>query len=377
MKKQTIVWSHENFRELLTQALSAIGARRALLVCDPSFEKLSIAPAFQELPVELTVFDGFSPNPRYEEAAAGTERFRREGCDSIVAVGGGSALDVAKCVKLFCAMEPGESYLRQEFRETGVPLVAVPTTAGTGSERTRFAVVYDRGEKQSVASDAILPEIVILEPDTLATLPLYQKKAAMMDALCQAIESWWSVNSTGESMGLSRRAVEGILAGYPGYLQNTPKGRKQIMEAASLAGAAINITQTTAAHAMCYKITSLFGTAHGHAAALCLPQVWRFMLAHPHRCCDPRGSEYLSGVFLEIARAMGVETPGQAVERFESLMEELGLTAPALEKEEQLALLAASVNPVRLKNNPVALEETDFLELYRAVFSSGQKVREE
>lgn len=370
MKTQTILWSQGRFEEKLRRVLREQGADRAMLVCDGAFPHLDIAKVFDSLPAALTRFSGFSPNPRYEEAAAGAGLFRREGCRFLIAVGGGSAIDVAKCIQLFSGMDPSVHYLKQQFQKPRAGLLAVPTTAGTGSESTRFAVVYDQGEKQSVASDWILPDWVILEPENLKSLPDYQKKATMLDALCQAIESWWSVNSTPESRRLSQRAVTGILQSYHSYLSNTQQGRRSIMEAANVAGQAINITQTTAAHAMCYKITSLYGASHGHAAALCLPKVWRFMLAHPDRCCDPRGQGHLFKVFDEIAQAMGEESPRKAVDRFEALLSELELGAPALKEEEHIGKLAASVNPVRLKNNPVTLTQEDFTAMYREIFSA-------
>lgn len=372
MKPQTILWSRGAFEDALTQVLQQAGPGKALLVCDSAFPHLEISRCFRRLDREMVRFDGFSPNPRYEEAAAGAALFRQEGCRLVIAVGGGSAIDVAKCIKLFCGMDPSAHYLKQEFREPEAGLLAVPTTAGTGSESTRFAVVYDQGEKQSVTSDWILPDWVILEPETLKSLPLYQKKATMLDALCQAIESWWSVNSTPESMALSRQAVTGIMEHYQSYLSGVPQGRTAIMEAANQAGRAINITQTTAAHAMCYKITSLYGTSHGHAAALCLPKVWRFMLDHLEQCCDPRGRAHLERVFSAIAQAMGEETPQQAAARFESLLQELELTAPVLKEKEHIHKMAASVNPVRLKNNPVTLTQEDFSGLYREIFAAPQ-----
>ena len=81
------------------------------------------------------------------QAAAGVEVFLSEGCDAIVAVGGGSIIDVAKCIKLYCRMSPDKNYLLQEYTDSGVPIIAVPTTAGTGSESTRFAVIYFEGKK--------------------------------------------------------------------------------------------------------------------------------------------------------------------------------------------------------------------------------------
>jgi alcohol dehydrogenase class IV len=199
-----------------------------------------------------------------------------------MAIGGGSAMDVAKCVKLYCAT-PGNgadgSFLKEEPVSARIPFLAMPTTAGTGSEATRYAVIYYEGKKQSVTHDSLIPETVLMDPACLKTLPLYQRKATMMDALCHAIESFWSVNSTEESKAYSRKAVKGVLKNIEAYLKNTEEGNAGMLVAAHEAGKAINITQTTAGHAMCYKITNLFNCAHGHAKAEVTVELYK-LLAH-------------------------------------------------------------------------------------------------
>ena len=220
----------------------------------------------------------FTPNPLYEDVCKGIKLFNAKGCDTIIAVGGGSSIDVAKCIKLYCKMSDDRLYLEQEYKDTGVKLIAIPTTAGTGSESTRYAVIYYDGKKQSVTHESIIPDVAILEPKVLKTLPLYQKKCTMMDALCQGIESWWSVNSTDESKEYSKIAVESIMKWWKEYIfENTDESAQHIMNAANYAGRAICITQTTAPHAFSYKITSLYGLPHGHAVAVCLPEIWTFI----------------------------------------------------------------------------------------------------
>lgn len=230
-----------------------------------------------------------------------------------------------------------------------IPLLAVPTTAGTGSEATRYAVIYFEGEKQSVSHESCIPSAVLMDPSALRTLPEYQKKATMLDALCHAVESFWSIHSDEQSKAYARAAISRILENKDAYLANEEAGNSEMLQAAHLAGKAINITQTTAGHAMCYKITSLYGIAHGHAAALCVKALWPYMLEHPDQCTDPRGAQYLQTVFCELARAFGCDTPDQAMRKFQMLVEQLSLPVPQASGQE-LALLASSVNPVRLKN---------------------------
>ena len=256
--------------------MQAFGIQKYMLVHCGSFQSLGIADFFENLGIPAVEFSSFSSNPKYEDILQGLALFRKEGCDGIVAVGGGSAMDVAKCIKLFGRQSPEADPLRQPYVDTHIPLIAVPTTAGTGSESTRFAVIYDKDEKQNVAHESIIPQAVLLDYSLLRTLPLYQKKCTMLDALCQGIEACWSVRSTSESRVLSRQAVRQIAAHWRHYIfQGDNTSLEIMMRASNLAGQAICVTRTTAAHAMSYKITSLYGLPHGYAVALCLPKIWR------------------------------------------------------------------------------------------------------
>jgi len=319
--------------------------------------------------IAVIYFADYQPNPSYDSVVKGVSLFRKEHCDGILAVGGGSAMDVAKCVKLFCNMagdgRDGD-FLKQEIKPDAIPFLAVPTTAGTGSESTRYAVIYYEGVKQSVTHESSIPDTVLMDSSVLNTLPLYQKKATMMDAFCHAIESFWSVNSTEESKRYSGEAIKIVLANMDGYLSNTEAGNANMLLAANTAGKAINITQTTAGHAMCYKITSLFGVAHGHAAILCVRKLFPWMIQHTKDCIDPRGEAYLKETLLDVAFSMGCDTPEEAAYKLEKLFTDLKLEVPVA-TEEQFVQLKESVNPVRLKNHPVSLTEKVIDMLYHHI----------
>ena len=139
-----------------------------------------------------------------------------------------------------------------------------------------------------------------------------------------------------------------------------------MMTAAHFAGKAINITQTTAGHAMCYKITSLYGAAHGHAAALVDTKLFPYMVAHTNDCVDPRGEDYLKKTFAEIASMLGCCSADEACKKLQSIFDSLELVVPEA-KEEDYNVLKTSVNPVRLKNNPVKLTEENIEALYRTI----------
>ena len=371
---QRVLTAKNQYAELKRWLLEN-GCGRLLLVCGKSIRHLSGLNAClkqaEEDGLRIIRFQDFQPNPLYENAVEGVRVFRAEGCDSIMAAGGGSAMDVAKCIRLYTGL-PGDgtdgAWLKREPPQPRIPFLAMPTTAGSGSEATRFAVIYRDGVKQSVAGEGCLPDAVLLDPDALKSLPLYQRKATMMDAFCHAAESFWSVKSTEESKAYSKEAIRLLLRHREGYLANTPEGNAEMLRAANLAGKAINITQTTAGHAMCYQITGLFGCAHGHAAALCNRTLLSWLVGHTDRCTDPRGEAYLKHTLQQLAEAMGCEGPAAAAARLDAIVRQLELEVPAA-TERQFAILKQSVNPERLKNFPAALDEKAIDDLYHRILN--------
>ncbi len=363
---QTIINGDGCYRNL-GGVLKGLKRHRPLLVSDAAFELLDAKEHINELDIPIVRFSEFTANPRYEDVFKGVERFRHEGCDSVIAIGGGSAIDVGKCIKLFCKMNQENNYLEQKFIDTKIPLIAIPTTAGTGSESTKFAVIYFEGAKQSITHESIIPDFALLDASLLRTLPVYQKKCTLLDALCQGIESWWSVNSTAESIDFSKRAVKKIICNYKPYVfDNDPAAAEEILLAANLSGRAINIAQTTAPHAMSYKLTSLYSIPHGHAVAICLPAVWEYISRHIEDCKDIRGEDHLMGILKDIAGAFGCDSTDSAIERFRKILEEFKLNRPHA-TEEELKILTSSVNSTRLKNNPVELKEKVLLSLYKNI----------
>ena len=369
MSQKTVI-ADPRFTEL-DQWIEQNRIQRLMLVCDHAVQfiddlRLYIEKAENRLGIRIVRFSDFEPNPLYESVVKGVELFNKEKCDSLMAVGGGSAIDVAKCIKLFSNLDHEMLYLSQEFRPEAIPFAAVPTTAGTGSEATRYAVIYYQGRKQSITSEQCIPDLALLAPVCLKTLPEYQRKATMMDAFCHALESFWSVNSTEESRQYSKTALSAILENMEGYLSNAESGNVGMLRAAHVAGKAINITQTTAGHAMCYKITSLFSCAHGHAAILCDRVLYRWMIDHMDLCIDSRGEGFLKEILQNIAETMDWRTPAAAADRIDQIFRKLELYVPH-PSEEEMEVLVKSVNPDRLKNHPLRLEENSIRELYQLI----------
>lgn len=366
---QNIIKANGDYSEL-GEYLASLELSKLLLVCDDSLQFLEVKDFFDSLEndfgIKVVEFSDFKPNPLYESVVKGVDVFHKEDCDAIFAVGGGSAMDVAKCIKLYSNMDKDINYLEQKIVPNDVKLMAMPTTAGTGSEATKFAVIYYNGVKQSVADDSCIPSVIVFDTSVLKTLPEYQKKSTMLDALCHSLESFWSVNSTDESRAYSKQALELILDNKDGYLNNKPGADEKMLEASHIAGKAINITQTTAGHAMCYKLTSLYGIAHGHAAALCDSKLIPFMINNLDLCIDDRGEGYLSGIFDEMAKIFGCETQDEMAKKFEELIGNLNLPKPKA-NEKDFAELVSSVNPTRLKNHPIKLTEETIEMLYHQI----------
>ena len=359
----------------LDRYLQSIGAKKVFLVCDAALPFLPIAGYLRRYAEKddraLISFSDFSPNPTYESVQSGVSLFKKEQCDLIFAIGGGSAIDVAKCVKLYAEMDEAENFLFQPIVPNAIPLICAPTTAGTGSEATQFAVIYYQGEKQSIAHPSCIPSAVLFDPDFLKTLPEYQKKSTMLDAFCHATESLCSVRSTPESSGFALQALRLLTENAEAYL-NADAGRPEMLKAANLAGKAINISQTTAGHAMAYKLTSLYGIAHGHAASLCVAELLPFMVEHVELCTDPRGPEHLQRVFEQIAGVFGASDPAKMCEAVRQFILRAGLERPAVRDDKEIELLSGSVNAVRLKNNPIPLDRPTIKKLYEQMIGAGK-----
>lgn len=305
-------------------------------------------------------FSDYSPNPTFEEVLEGLKHFKETDCDGIVSIGGGSCLDTAKAIKWYSEGDYDNSGVKTKSYYIDLPLIAIPTTAGTGSEATHFAVIYVNGEKQSLAHDCLLPEAAILSSSLLRDLPTYQRKVTVLDAFCQAIESFWSVNASLESRKFASQAIDLILNFYKNYIEGSNHNLKDIMEASHLAGKAINLTKTTAPHALSYKLSSLYGIAHGHAVALTLPYVYQKTL---EKADTNRSNHDLNNTMNTLAVMLGVKNKEVLTERLLKIIGSFYLEIPKL-KNDYLKILLSSINHERLNNHPVKFSTHDIIDIY-------------
>lgn len=235
-----------------------------------------------------------------------------------------------------------------------LPIIAVPTTAGTGAEVTPAAVLYVGKKKVTPGKACLLPEAVILDPALLEGLPMAEKLAGACDALAQGIESWWSVSSNPVSRVHAEKAVRGVWENLPAYIAGDADAVEQLQLAAYESGLAIGITRTTAAHAMSYGITKNLGIRHGQACMLTLPVLWKAMLAE----------STMRPVLEQIAACLGTDAE-KAPLLLLGMTEAYGLRPTNAPDKELLTEMAAAVDPNRLGNHPQKLTTTQLTEIYQ------------
>jgi alcohol dehydrogenase len=353
----------------LPTLLEGLGARRVLLVCGRrSFEASGAAEVLPDLERVATVtrWSDFAPNTDAEDLARGLEVLREADADLVLAVGGGSAMDMAKLLCAYRHLDGGQVHeairagARVEHRDLG--LVLVPTTSGSGAETTHFAVVYIGHDKHSIAGPAMLPDRIVLDPELTRSGSDYQRATSGIDAVCQAIESLWAVGATDESRDHARRGLALGLAHLEDFVRDPGSQAAAGMALAShLAGRAIDISKTTAAHALSYGITKRHGVSHGHAVATTLGA---FIEAHaaagPGDLQPAVAADDHESAMAEVLAQLAASGPSSGRDRFVALLHAIGLephlTRLGVEDRPAREALVASVNVERLGNNPVELD---------------------
>lgn len=350
--------------------LDDLGAERVLLVTGTtSFERsgarAGLEPALRGR--EVLHFDDFHPNPRLSDVRRALERIEDFPLDAVVGVGGGSSLDMAKLLALFAGQDRDPlAYVAGEAEPArgARPIVAIPTTAGSGSEATHFAVLYIDRDKHSVARPDLMPRAVLIDPDLLRSAPPAVMAASGMDALAQSIESYWSIHSTEASRALSGSALTLMLEHLETAVAapDDAAARLGVARGAHLAGRAIDTTRTTAAHAVSYPITAHFGVPHGHAVGLMLPSLFAYNAAASEEdSLDPRGLEHVQRVMAEIAELLESDVDA-APGRIARVMDRIGLQRDprALgirSAQDRERIIENGFNPDRVNNNPRRLTE--------------------
>lgn len=331
--------------------------QRPFLCCGRSFQKSDIFEYLKNF--NPVVFDNIRPNPRFDDMITAAELFKAEGCDFMIAAGGGSPMDSAKMIRIL-TNNSEDTALYGEIENNDIKALFIPTTAGTGSEATKTSVFYlNEIHKYSVHSLDFIPDYVLFDERLLETLPLYQRKATCLDALCHSIESYWSTKANDESREYAEKSIRLFFEHKDGYINNTKDGNLGMLWASFYGGKAINITGTVAPHALCYHITMSCHTSHGHSVAILLSEIYKYMLER----------DYPRALFDSFARVMGGNEAKDGLEIFNSVLDGFELERPKID-EARLDEFVSEVNISKLKTNPVPLDKDDIKEIYKRTLCS-------
>ena len=295
----------------LPEELRKKGVRRVLLVTDSGLMKLGLPTglmeALEEAGLPYTLFCDIQPNPTDENVEEGFRVFRESGCDAIAAMGGGSAMDCAKGIAAKNA-RPGRSISRLQgvitVHKRVVPIWAIPTTAGTGSETTVAAVITiaRTRHKASINDPVLMPRYAVLDPELTLGLPPHITATTGMDALCHAVESYLNhTYCTGLELDYAKRAVRLVYDNlYAAYLDGRDLEARQNMQLAAFsAGRSFTRGCVGYIHAVGHTLSGLYGVPHGLAMSVLMPHVLRQYGPCVHRrlaelaevCGLPGGSE--------------------------------------------------------------------------------------
>lgn len=341
--KQLLYYTTDGIDSILRGKLGSMHAERVFIVHGKgSYVACGAAEVMKEVctDMQVTEFVDFSVNPKDEEAQKGVQLLMDAKPDVIIAIGGGSVMDMAKLIRHYAA-EQG----------VNISLWAIPTTAGTGAEATHFAVVYKNGVKHSIEADDILPDVAILYPPFTYGNNAYLTACTGFDALAQAIEASWNPNATDESDVYALRAISYIHSVLPQCIEDPTdtRLRDDLLYGAYWAGRAINITKTTAPHAFSYAFTTHCGYPHGHAVAITFPFFAELNLKNNQKADELRWM-------------LGLNKDADIKQYFLDYIDRIGLRYEGT-KGQDLHELISQVNLERLKNNPVQMTEERITEL--------------
>jgi alcohol dehydrogenase class IV len=333
----------------------------------------TLGTALAMLP-QAVVYDQVDENPTTTACEAGAAFCKAHGCDCLVALGGGSPMDAAKAIALL-ATNPGNCsryFGRSQFDVPPLPILAVPTTAGTGSEVTPYAVLVDEasGHKLTLRGASLFPRVALLDPVLSVTMPRHVTINTGLDALSQAMEGMLSLKSTalGDILALEIcRLVKRWLpraADYPDDLE----ARAQMLQAAMLSGCVIAQSGTTLVHGAGYYLTLEFGIAHGLANALLLSPIFYHNAQH-----EPQKVAALANVLGRPAGDDPSEAGAGIVNALHELFEDLNLSPAARDagaREERLQWCAEDLHgdPSRFKNQVGEFTVEDVSRIYDDAF---------
>ena len=354
-------------------------AKKVLIITDPGVIQAGllegVKTSLQAVGISFLIFDGVEPDPRIEVVEKSVQSARKEGIDLIVGFGGGSSLDIAKVTSIMITnSEKIDSLFGIDLvPNPGVPVILVPTTAGTGSEVTPIAILSDTKEKlkKGIVSAYLFPEVAIVDPKLTIGLPPSVTAFTGMDALTHAIESYYSINATDLSDLLAFRAMELLSKNIRMAFAHGENlvTRSNMMEGSLLAGIAFANAGVGAVHAFAYPLGGEIHLAHGLTNTLMLPYVMRYnILGCPHKFAQMAKAfgEKVEG----ISELVGAEIAVRFVERLSDdlrvprRLRDVGIPEDAIPRLAEAAMKVTRL----LANNPRKLTLDDAIAIYRAAY---------
>lgn len=336
-----------------------------------SFYK-SKANVFLKFPKNQTIKLYFKKSklPEYNELRAILKKIDNFAPDIIIAIGGGSVIDLAKIasildLRLIKDLKKKLISYKNVSKSKLYPLIAIPTTAGAGAEVTSNSVIYINKVKYSVENALLIPDYFFLFPDLIINNPFSIKSSSGFDAIAQAVESLISLKSNYKSVSYAKKSLKLSLNNYLSFLKKPNKvNSKNMLIASNLAGKAINISKTTAPHAISYPFTSLFGIDHGHAVSLTLEKFLSFNFENIKRS---ESNFKLSERYKIIFKLFKIKNIKELSNKIKFLKKEaklidsfsdLGIDISSKSKK-----ILDQVNFLRLKNNPIKITKEDIIRI--------------
>jgi len=330
-----------------------------------SMEKLGITSKIKSmLDYEIVVFNQVEPNPSDTTVDKGIMLCRENNCDLVIGLGGGSAMDAGKTIAIL-AENNGltKEYLRKEktIEHKGIPYIAVPTTAGTGSEADNAAVITDSEIKKKlvVRHDYMYPCFAIVDPELTMSMPRKLTAVTGLDALSHALETYWSKKANSLIEAISLKAIELIYHNLPNACEQ-PKiiYRENMSLASTLAGISLAIG-TNVMHSISYPLTIRYGIPHGHACGLTIIETMTF------------NADAIPEKMKAIANITGTSDIHEGIENFRNMINNLGLPMRLSElgvDKNDIPLLAEESITRRLELNPKPIEPKDIEKILLKIY---------
>lgn len=353
------------------------GFKKCFVCSDPDLIKFGVTKKVTDVldsaAIPYDLYSEIKPNPTVENVQTGVAAFKASGADCIIAIGGGSSMDTAKAIGIIIENPEFEDVVSLEgvapTKNKCVPIIAVPTTAGTAAEVTINYVITDvsKNRKMVCVDPKDIPIIAIVDPDMMSTMPKGLTAATGMDALTHAIEGYITKGAWELSDMFHLKAIEIIAKNLRGAVENTPEGRKEMALGQYIAGMGFSNVGLGLVHSMAHPLGAVYDTPHGVANAIILPTVMEYN-------APATGEKY-----RDIAKAMGVEgvdamtleeARKAAVDAVRQLGTDVGIPADLKEiaKDEDVDFLAQSAYDDACRpGNPRDTSVDEIKELYRSL----------